>query len=591
MSNFIKILPDSLANQIAAGEVIQRPASVVKELVENAIDAKATKISINIKDSGRTLIQVIDNGLGMSVDDARLSFERHATSKINSSDDLFAIETKGFRGEALASIAAVAKVELKTKREEDSIGSLIEIEASKIIKVESVNTPTGSIFSVRNLFYNIPARRKFLKSDRTEFSHILTEIQRVILPHFNIAFTLFHNDNLIFKLIPTSLKERIINVFDKSFNKQLVNINADAGIVKISGFVGRPEYASKANPKQYFFVNNRFMKNSYFHKAVTMAYGNLLNADYKPSYFIFFEIDPAKIDVNIHPTKTEINFEDASSIFQILISSIRKFLTDFDIPPAIDFDNTDFVNLPSFDKNTEVKIPQINLNPDYNPFESDKKEIDFHSKISHSHDLNSEIDNIFGEVEKKQQTISSNSQFINLKNKFILTPVKSGLMLINIRRALLQIKYEEISDKINRNSSSLETFYPININFSPQENISFEEIYNQLEEIGFRFESINENSYNVVAIPPYLKMDDVPELINNFVKINLLTKADVKSLSREDIVMILLEKENIDFTSPLNIIEQEQLVNKLFTCKSHQYTYNGKTIISIIDLAYFESLF
>ncbi|MEA3451111.1 MAG: DNA mismatch repair endonuclease MutL [Bacteroidota bacterium] len=590
MSNYIKILPDSLANQIAAGEVIQRPASVIKELVENAIDAKATNISINIKDSGRTLIQVIDNGSGMSVDDARLAFERHATSKIDSADDLFAIQSKGFRGEALASVAAVAKVELKTKQEQEDVGTLIEIEASSVVNVESINAPKGSNFSVRDLFYNIPVRRKFLKSDRTEFSHILTELNRVILPHFEVAFTLYHNDKLIFKINSSNLKERIINVFDKSYLKQLVNIFADAGFVKISGFVGRPEFASKTNPKQFFFVNNRFMKSGYFHKAVTMAFGNLLNTDYKPNYFIFFEISPEKIDVNIHPTKTEINFEDAGGIFQILISSIRKFLTEFDIPPAIDFDDTEFVNLPSFDKNKEVKMPEVDLNLEYNPFNSDEREINFHSKISQSKDSISDIDDVFGEFEAKK-TVSSSSQFINLKNKFVFTPVKSGVMIINIRRALRQIKFEELSSKISNNKSSIETFYPISISFSAEELVAFEDIYTQLEEIGFKFETIDNSSYNVVAVPPYLNMDDVTDLINNLIRLNQLSEPDVQKISKDEIVMLFLEKEKIDFNSQLNIQEQEQLVNKLFTCKSHQYTFDGKTIINIIDMDYFESLF
>jgi len=537
MSNFIKILPDSLANQIAAGEVIQRPASVIKELVENAIDAKATNISINVKDSGRTLIQVIDNGIGMSVDDARLAFERHATSKIDSADDLFAIQSKGFRGEALASIAAVAKVELKTRQESDDIGTLIEMEASRVVNVESVNTPTGSNFSVKDLFYNIPVRRKFLKSDRTEFAHILTEINRVILPHFDVGFSLYHNDKLVFKINPSNLKERIVNIFDKSYSKQLVNIAADAGFVKISGFIGRPEFASKTNPKQYFFVNNRFMKSGYFHKAVTMAFGNLLNTDYKPNYFIFFEINPEKIDVNIHPTKTEINFEDASGIFQILISSIRKYLTDFDIPPAIDFDNTEFVNLPSFDKNKEVKMPEVNFNQSYSPFDSDEKEINFHSKISQNNGAGSEIEDVFEETEAKKP-VSSSSQFINLKNKYIFTPVKSGIMVINIRRALRQIKFEELSSKISNNRSSIETFYPISISFSPEELVSFEDIYTQLEEIGFKFENIDDSSYNIVAIPTYLKMDDVAELINNLIRLNQLSEADVQGISKDEIVLL-----------------------------------------------------
>jgi DNA mismatch repair protein MutL len=591
MPNLIKILPDSLANQIAAGEVIQRPASVVKELVENAIDAGASEITINIKDAGRTLIQVIDNGLGMSTDDARLAFERHATSKIKSSKDLFSINTKGFRGEALASIAAVAQVDLKTRQEADNIGTHIYIEASEVKLIESVNTPKGSNFMVKNLFFNIPARRKFLKSDRTEFTHILNELYRIAIPHYDIAFTVIHNENLVLKLYPENLKERIVNVFERSMSKQLVSISVDGGFIKISGYVGRPEFAVKQNPKQYFFVNNRFMKNSYFHKAILMAYQNLLNADQKPNYFIFFQIEPERIDVNIHPTKTEINFDDARGIFQILLTAIRKALTEFDITPAIDFENTEFVNM-DFDDNDDIKVPELGINPNYNPFDSVEKEIDFHSKISHRSDLDfsSDEEQIFDDdMDTERQKIAK--QYLIFKGKYLLTPVKSGLMVINIPRALKQIKFEEILNKLSTQKSSIQTIYPVKINLSTQEQVAFDDIKQKLTDIGFEFEQINNRSYNITAIPSYIELGKVDEMIKNLIRLAQLTDVDVEGLSLEDIAMQILGKNVYTIEANIGQSEADGIVNKLFSCSSHQYTFDGKTIISIVDSEYFESIF
>lgn len=591
MSNIIKILPDSLANQIAAGEVIQRPASVIKELVENAIDAQATKITINIKDAGRTLIQVIDNGLGMSQDDARLSFERHATSKLNTTEDLFAIDTKGFRGEALASIAAVATVELKTKQAKDPIGTKLVIEASKLIQIEPDNTSDGSNFSVKNLFYNIPARRKFLKSDSTEFKHILTEIQRVAIPHHNIEFTLVHNSQIVLKLHAESLKERIVNVFDKSLTKQLVNLNADAGFVNISGYVGKPEFATKSNAKQYFFVNDRYMKNGYFHKAVAISYEKLLPKDAKPTYFIFFEIDSDKIDVNIHPTKTEINFDDANNIFQVLLSAVRKALTNFDIPPAIDFDNTDFVNIPAFNKHQEVKMPEINLNPVYNPFDRAEKEFDFHSKISKTKTPSYNEDTLFSNDKEYEEPKTSAKQFINLKNKYIITPVKSGLMTINIKRALNQIDYEKLLNKISEKNESIQTLYPVQINFSTMDIQEFELVKDKFTEIGFRFEKLSDKSYNIIGIPPYIEISESKEIILNILKLSELTNVNFNGLEKEEIAAQIAKSNSKKLDHYLTVGEMQEVVNKLFTCQSHQYTYYGKTIMNIIEIDQLDDLF
>lgn len=590
MSNIIKILPDSLANQIAAGEVIQRPASVLKELVENAIDAKATEITINIKDAGRTLIQVIDNGIGMSQDDARLSFERHATSKLKNTEDLFAINTKGFRGEALASIAAVAHVTLKTKDANSVMGTKIIIEGNELLEIEPENTPIGSNFSIKNLFYNIPARRKFLKSDNTELKHIITEFQRIAIPHFGVKFTLIHNDEIIMKLLEEGLKERILNVFDKNLNKQLVSIESDAGFVKIRGYIGKPETATKYNGKQYFFVNDRFMKNGYFHKAISLAYENLLAKDGKPSYFVFFDIDTNKIDVNIHPTKTEINFDDANSIFQILLSAARKALTDFDIPPAIDFDNTEFVNIKLSDNNHDISMPEIQLDPTYSFFGDTEKELDFHSHISKKIITTENPEIIFDEVNPDEPKHAS-KQFINLKNRYLITPVKSGLMTIHINRALRQIDFENILSKVSNESSSVQALYPIQVIFSNIDAIEFENIKDKLVDIGFRFEKINDKSYNIIGVPPYVELSESKEIILKFVKLSELSNVNFDGLRKEEIAMQIVKQKEKRLDHFMNETEMQELVNKLFLCKSHQYTYSGKPIINIIETEQLDNLF
>ena len=373
MSDIIQLLPDAVANQIAAGEVIQRPASVVKELIENSIDAKATNITVNIKDAGRTLIQIIDNGKGMSETDARMAFERHATSKIKEANDLFAIQSMGFRGEALASIAAVADVELKTKLTNEELGTYIHIKGSQIIKQETISCAEGSNFSVKNLFFNIPARRKFLKKDSTEFKHIITEFKKVALANPEISFSLLHNEKIIFKLNTGNTKQRISEIFGKSIYKNLVPIDSTTSILKINGFVGKPEIAKKRNEEQYFFVNKRFMKHPYFYKAIVLAYEQILKADVQPSFFIYFEINPSKIDINIHPAKIEINFDDANGIFQLLRASVRKALGKYNIVPTIDFDTEGSVKIPYLgNAQQNFTNPQITDSENYNPFENSK---------------------------------------------------------------------------------------------------------------------------------------------------------------------------------------------------------------------------
>jgi len=373
MPDVIRLLPDSVANQIAVGEVIQRPASVVKELVENSVDAGGKNIKVLIKDSGKTLIQVIDDGSGMSETDARLSFERHATSKITTAQDLFSITTKGFRGEALASIAAVAMVELKTRRAESESGIVIVINGSKVEAQEPCSCPVGSSFSVKNLYYNIPARRKFLKSDNTEIRHIVNEFHKIVLAHPDIRFSLYHNDTEIYNLAPGNLRQRIIGVFGKQINQELITIDTDTSLINLKGFIGKPENARRTYGEQFFFVNNRFMKHPYFHKAVAEAYQNILPSEAIPSYFIFMEADPASIDINIHPTKTEIKFEDERSIWKILLASVREALGRFNIVPSLDFENEALIEIPVRSSSEHVpEQPKIEINTQYNPFDSDE---------------------------------------------------------------------------------------------------------------------------------------------------------------------------------------------------------------------------
>src|ERR1035437_4895389 len=455
MSDIIHLLPDSVANQIAAGEVIQRPASVIKELVENSIDAGATFIQILIKDAGRTLIQVVDNGKGMSETDARMAFERHATSKITDATDLFSLKTMGFRGEALASIAAVAQVELRTRRSEDELGVVVEIAGTRVFKQESVQCDTGTSFQVKNLFFNVPARRRFLKSDNVEKSHIFTEFYRVALVNSNIAFSLFDGDEEIFQLPASNIKVRIENIFGKSAKKrwqqQLLSIETSTNLVSLVGYVGKPEYSQKSG-SQYFFVNGRYMRHPYFHKAVLLAYNQMIQASESPNYFIFLEVDPQTIDINIHPTKTEIKFENEQAIWSILSSAVKEALGKFNVVPSIDFDQEGAVDMPVGIPSENVRPPQSHFNPNYNPFgtttykrpvfdweelygEFEKKVIPIESSPTWQPTFDS-TDISSGSISGQQEIdiLESRAENFQYKNRYIITGIKSGLLMVDQHR-------------------------------------------------------------------------------------------------------------------------------------------------------------
>lgn len=539
MADIIHLLPDAVANQIAAGEVIQRPASVVKELTENAVDAGSTSITINLKDAGKTLIQIIDNGCGMSETDARMSFERHATSKISNADDLFSIRTKGFRGEALASIAAIAHVELKTKRDEDEIGTEISIVGSNVTRQDPVNCQTGANFLVKNLFYNVPARRKFLKSQNTELRHAIIEFQRIVLAHPDIEFSLIHNDTEVYNLPVTNIRQRIVHVFGKHINQNLTNLNTETSIVTLKGFVGKPEFAKKTLGEQFFFINNRFMKHPYFHKAVMNAYDQVLPPETVPSYFIYMEADTKTIDVNIHPTKTEIKFEDERAIFQIVQAAVKEALGRFNITPSIDFNKEGVVDIPVLRKDTEIQRPEITVNPNYNPFEEEdnNKQIPafnhrkktgnvtdwekFYEGFNNSADHPDSFKTV-SRMDKDEPGLIPDSRettFIQLKNKYILTPVKSGLMIVNQKRAHERILFEKyIRSFANNLAVAQQSLYPETITLDPADYTILTEILDDLHATGFDIGNLGNNTIVVNGCPSDIENPDPKALIDRLME-------------------------------------------------------------------------
>ena len=594
MPDIIKLLPDSVANQIAAGEVIQRPASVVKELMENAVDAGGRNISVIIKDSGKTLIQVTDDGGGMSETDARLSFERHATSKISSAKDLFAITTKGFRGEALASIAAVAMVELKTRKEGIETGTLVVINGSKVEAQEPCSCPTGSAFSVKNLFYNVPARRKFLKSDSTELRHIIIEFQKVAIAHPEIRFSLYHNGSEIYSLIPGNNRQRIIGVFGKQINQELITLETDTSLISIRGFIGKPESARRTYGEQFFFVNNRFMKHPYFHKAVAEAYQNILPADAIPSYFIFMESDPASIDINIHPTKTEIKFEDERSIWQILMASVREALGRFNIVPSLDFDNEVLIDIPVRSSTKKItEQPGIEINPRFNPFEKEEMAFqrpDFIERFERENTANWE--KLYSTLEKEDENPESagkireaERRFLQIKNKYIVCPVKSGLMLIDQKRAHERVLYERFMECLSKNRPVGQTeLFPLTIELDPVDFSVLEEIRNDLKILGFTIDFTGENKIILKGRPSNSISADLVEMLEIIIEEYKSTRTDPSAGAKEKLAAAMAGASAIPYGKALAQSEMENLFDSLFACSAPNYSPKGRPVINIITL-------
>ena len=600
MPDIIKLLPDSVANQIAAGEVIQRPASVIKELTENSVDSGATEITIIVKDAGRTLIQVTDNGTGMSETDARLCFERHATSKIKSADDLFAIQTKGFRGEALASVAAIAMVELKSRKNDDEIGILISISGSRVEKQEPTACQVGTSISVKNLFFNVPARRKFLKTENTELKHIINEFERIAIVHPAIRFKLINNDREVFNLPETNHRQRIIGLFGKNINQALVNIDTSTSLVSITGFIGKPEFARKTFGEQYFFVNNRFMRHPYFHKAVMEAYVNVLPADAIPSYFIFLKTDPASIDVNIHPTKTEIKFENEREIWQIIHAAVREAIGKFNIAPPMDFDNEGVLDIPVPDKKFRNE-PEIDIDPEFNPFRNEsyqRPNLSFDrppASVPHnweklysgiSTDKPGTQPDIFfgieGEQGGKGEVVG---RLMQIKQKYIICPVKSGLMMIDQKRAHERILYEQFLSALENNSATTQkSLFPVTLELNQGDVALLADLEEELRFTGLEISYLGNNTISVTGYPSDAMNDDPAQVIEIFIEEYKSTGNEPGLSAREKMARSMSRAAAMPYGKTLSNKEMDNLFNTLFTCSSPNWSPSGKPAVNIITL-------
>ncbi len=613
MKDVIHLLPDHVANQIAAGEVVQRPASVIKELLENSIDAQASNIQVYIKEAGKILITIVDNGVGMSLTDARLSFERHATSKIKAAEDLFSLQTKGFRGEALASIAAIAHVELKTRREEDEVGTCIKIEGSEIISQDACVTSTGTSISVKNLFYNIPARRNFLKSDTVETRHIIDEFQRVSLAHPHIAFSLVHNSSELFQLPDTNYRQRITNILGGKTNEKLVPVNENTEILKISGFVGKPEYAKRTRGEQFFFVNDRFIKSPYLNHAVTAAFEGLLKDKSYPSYFLYLKVDPKSIDINIHPTKTEIKFDDEHALYAILRSAIKHSLGQFNVAPVLDFERDPSLDTPYDYEKKYASAPHVEVDRNFNPFKNEHRgsfRNDYKQESGGWESLytglkseSSGIDPDVRQIEFESEEVTGNlfgaykteqvqNTTFQLNKKFIITTLKNGMLVIDQHRAHTRILYEELLKSITVSAAvSQQLLFPLILQFNQQEIELLKGIKDSLEQTGFIFSEIKSDSVEITGIPTLILESEVEMLLeqllsdfeneipeNNFSQTDLLAKSLAKSMA--------VKSGNL-----LNSTEQQHIVNGLFACKEASISPFNKPVFITLPVEELEKKF
>ena len=622
MSDIIRLLPDSVANQIAAGEVIQRPASVIKELVENAVDAGAGHIDVLVTDAGKTSIQVIDDGKGMSETDARLAFERHATSKISQASDLFALRTMGFRGEALASIAAVAQVELRTCLEGEELGTSLCIAGSQVESQEKIACPKGSNFQVSNLFFNVPARRKFLKSNQTELSNILTEFERIALVNPTVSFTLHHNGTEMLNLPAVPLKQRIMGVFGKKINQELLSVDVDTTMVKVSGFVGRPETSRKKGARQYFFVNGRYMRHPYFHKAVMDAYEQLVPVGEQVSYFLYFEVDPANIDVNIHPTKTEIKFENEQAVWQILSAAIKESLGRFNAVPSIDFDTEGMPDIPAFEHSpyAGVQMPTTTYNPEYNPFNTSSSPssdyrretkgwdrlyegLEQHMSSGMSFGMPEEPEpwgeesfavtepSLYGQAEKVT-SVEVAAQHYQYKGRYILTSVKSGLMVIDQQRAHIRILYDRYLAQIaSQRGASQGMLFPEIVQFAASEVPVLQEIMLDLSYLGFDLTDLGGGSYAINGVPGGIEGLNPVELVQNMVQTAMEKGCKVKEEIQSMLALSLAKAAAIAIGQVLSNEEMNNLVDGLLTSTSPNYTPDGKTALVVNQEDELEKMF
>ncbi|MGE5316560.1 MAG: DNA mismatch repair endonuclease MutL [Chloroflexota bacterium] len=600
MADIIKLLPDSVANQIAAGEVIQRPASAVKEMLENSIDSGADNIQLVIKDSGKTLIQVIDNGCGMSVTDARMSFERHATSKINNADDLFKLKTFGFRGEALASIAAIAQVELKSKKKEDQLGSHVIIEGSVVKSQQPCAMESGTSIQIKNLFFNVPARRQFLKSDSHEMRLIIEELQRVALVNPHVSFTLVNNGKLQIQLPDSNLKQRIINLFGSNYQEKLVPVETETEVVKISGFIGKPESARKTRGEQYFFANNRFIKHPYLNHAVEEVFSTLIPEEHYPSYFLYLEVNPEDIDINIHPTKTEVNFQNHHAIYGILKSAVKQAIGKYSLFPTIDFDTKPEYNF-FFPKDKPVMVPGIKVNPDYNPFVKRESPDLGLSSFYVSPQVKTVDTDTAGNIQP-QQTMTVGSDFdsegreqrgfIQFRNKYIISKIKSGLMIIDQQAAHERILYERFIERIeNRPANIQQQLFPQTVKLSAPDSIIVEELADDFRKLGIVLEPFGQSTFILTGTPSDIQDQNIQQLIEGVIENYKLNKASLKIDKTTNLARSMAKNLSLKANRVLSCEEMEGLVDDLFACRAPGISPGGKAIIVNISLEEIERRF
>ena len=633
MSDIIHLLPDSVANQIAAGEVVQRPSSVIKELVENSIDAGATQVQVIVEDAGKSLVQVIDNGKGMSETDARLAFERHATSKISEAKDLFALRTMGFRGEALASIAAVAQVELRTRAADKDLGVSIIIEGSRVVDQQPVNCPVGANFAVKNLFFNIPARRKFLKSNQTELSNILTEFERIALAHPETSFSLHSGGAAMMNLPTGNFKQRILGVFGKRLEAKLIPVEVKTTLINISGFVGVPSASRRKNAQQFFFVNGRYMRHPYFAKAVQTAYERLIPDGEQVPFFLNLEVAPEKIDVNIHPTKTEIKFEDETPIWQILLAAVREALGKHGVVPSLEFNTEGRPDIPVFTPGgNDVPAPQIEVNPDYNPFATspsylsgkgggvggssytynnkpavdrhwqnayaaafpDKKETDFGDLPDLPADQDAPAAQMFQSLptEEQGEMKKSETDYFQFRGQYIITPVKSGLMLIDQHRAHVRILYDRFMARFaDKPSVTQRLLFPQRLTLPPSEAVAFEKMMQDLQSVGFEVSSLGGGDFSVLGTPAGTEGLDASELLQDILQETLDGKSDAADGIRHRIALTLARRAAMPVGEYLSGAEMSALVDQLFSTGTPNFTPDGQTVLVILAVENIEKLF
>ncbi|MBQ8711178.1 MAG: DNA mismatch repair endonuclease MutL [Bacteroidaceae bacterium] len=629
MNDIIHLLPDSVANQIAAGEVVQRPSSIIKEMVENSIDADATSVKVLVTDGGKTTVQVIDDGKGMSETDARLSFERHATSKIQKASDLFCLTTMGFRGEALASIAAVAQVELKTRRKEDELGTMIQVAGSKIEKQEPVACPAGSNFLVQNLFFNVPARRKFLKSNQTELTNVVADFQRIVLVHPEISFSLYNNGVEMFHLPAASVRQRIIDVFGKKINAELLPIEVETSLVSISGYVGKPDSSKKKGVHQYFFVNGRYMRHPYFHSAVMKAYENLIPVGEHVSYFIYFAVDASSIDVNVHPTKTEIKFDNEQPIWQVLSAAVRETIGQFCNVPLIDFDVEGKPDIPAIGANTSIPHQPKLAPSSYNPFKTEgsrsysqsagwEKLFDKYSNpVSSEGDegLTSiqmnpsekvpgegevlEGDNLQGSIwnavmgrDGVAAPFDVTVQKFQYKGRYIVLPSANGIMVVNQHRAHVRVLFDQNMQCINSgNRPSQKELFPIVVQFEKADCIVLENLMEDICSLGFDLSNLGGGAYSVNGIPAGLEGIDISTLLHDMVVSAKEMTNDIRRDAQEALALTMAENAAIVYGQVLSSMEMERLLRDLFATKIPARTPDGKLVYTILDDKMLNDLF